>query len=207
MRAPVLAWLAQPGIPMGRGPGARAPPPPGRGAALGEGAQPRRPGRWRPLRGGRCGAAGPGARRGRIFHARRGGRSNSRLATSAPPKSATSPLQNRAGAAQNAARIAGGAEREGGRAGRGAGGTGDGMGVGVRWGERSRRRLPAFVRVGHRAAHPPTSGLPARVRSGQAHILRTFPTTLVDEGAASGPPWSPGSPSHEGIYSISKHEL
>lgn len=44
MRAPVLAWLAQPGIPMGRGLGARAPRP--RAAALrwGRGLSPGSPG-------------------------------------------------------------------------------------------------------------------------------------------------------------------
>lgn len=142
----------------GGGLGALALPPPGRGAALREGAQPRPPARWRPLRGGRCAAAGPGARRGRISSASRGRRCDSRLRHLRPPSANSPPTASRAGAAQNVARSKaarnGGQSRVGGRArwGWGRGWGSDPRGgtlLSFRWGSQLRAlRLPGPVHSG-----------------------------------------------------------
>jgi hypothetical protein len=93
-RARTCPAAAQPGIPGDDALSARP-------RRCGEGAQPGPPARWRPLRGGRCAAAGPGARRGRISSAAAAAAATRSSATSAPsPAPPTQP----AGAAQNPAR-------------------------------------------------------------------------------------------------------
>lgn len=144
-----------PGVGRGAG-GARSPRPRARCAALGEGAQPRPPARWRRLRGGRCAAAGPGARRGRISSARRGRRCDSRLGHLRPPLG-NPPLPSRAGAAQNLARSLRGAER---RAEPGGRPKALGAGPGVWVEERPNRNHSALVPVEGLIAGPLPNLLP-----------------------------------------------
>lgn len=158
VRAPVPARPAQPGIPgWGGGLGARALPAPGPAAlrwGRGLSPGPRRAGVG--SGGGRCAAAGPGARRGRISSARRGRRCDSRLGHLRPPLG-NPPLPSRAGAAQNLARSLRGAER---RAEPGGRPKALGAGPGVWVEERPNRNHSALVPVEGLIAGPLPNLLP-----------------------------------------------
>ena len=161
-----------PGVGRGAG-GARSPRPRARCAALVKGAQPRPPARWRRLRGGRCAAAGPGARRGRISSARRGRRCDSRLCHLRPPSppprhpSLTKPGRSRAkpGPEQRRRGTEGGARWAAGGAGGGGGGGGGGV---------TQEKAPCFCPGGGPDRRSPPQ-ITAPVHSGQSRIPRIHP--------------------------------